>query len=98
MVEEAGRRPGHGLPPVRDQELGHVQGEEEEIEMVTVPKIMGKNRINALDALTKAGLIMDYDRSRSMGTVTMVQYPEGTKIPRGSTVHVEFSGPTTTTE
>ena len=74
------------------------QGEEEEIEMVTVPKIMGKNRINALDALTKAGLIMDYDRSRSMGTVTMVQYPEGTKIPRGSTVHVEFSGPTTTTE
>lgn len=74
------------------------QGEEEEIEMVTVPKIMGKNRINALDALTKAGLIMDYDRSRSMGTVTMVQYPEGTKIPKGSTVHVEFSGPTATTE
>ena len=72
------------------------QGEEEEIEMVTVPKIMGKNRINALDALTKAGLIMDYDRSRSMGTVTMVQYPEGTKIPKGSTVHVEFSGPTAT--
>ena len=72
------------------------QGEEEEIEMVTVPKIMGKNRINALDALTKAGLIMDYDRSRSMGTVIMVQYPEGTKIPRGSTVHVEFSGPTAT--
>ena len=67
------------------------QGETEEIEMVSVPKLMGKNRINALDALTKAGLVMDYDRSKSAGTVIMVQYPEGTKIPKGSTVHVEFS-------
>ena len=68
------------------------QGEEEEIEMTKVPKLEGKNRINALDALTKAGLVMDYDRSNSAGTVTMVQYPEGTEVPKGTTVHVEFSG------
>ena len=68
------------------------QGEEEEIEMTKVPKILGKNRINAMDALTKAGLVMDYDRSQSTGTATVVQYPEGTEIPKGTTVHVEFSG------
>ncbi len=68
------------------------QGEEEEIEMTKVPKILGKNRINAMDALTKAGLVMDYDRSQSTGTVTMVQYPEGTEIPKGTSVHVDFSG------
>ncbi len=68
------------------------QGEEEEVEMTRVPKLEGKNRINAKDALTKAGLIMDYDRSNSSGTVIMAQYPEGTEIPVGTTVHVEFSG------
>ena len=68
------------------------QGEEEEIEMTKVPKVLGKNRINAMDALTKAGLVMDYDRSQSTGTVTMVQYPEGTEIPKGTSVHVDFSG------
>ena len=68
------------------------QGEEEEIEMTKVPKLEGKNRINAMDALTKAGLVMDYDRSNSAGTVIMAQYPEGTEIPKGTTVHVEFSG------
>ena len=68
------------------------QGEEEEIEMTKVPKLEGKNRINALDALTKAGLVMDYDRSKSAGTVIAAQYPEGTSVPKGTTVHVEFSG------
>ena len=68
------------------------QGEDEEIEMTKVPKVLGKNRINAMDALTKAGLVMDYDRSQSTGTATVVQYPEGTEIPKGTTVHVEFSG------
>ncbi len=68
------------------------QAEDEEIEMTKVPKLEGKNRINAMDALTKAGLIMDYDRSNSAGTVIMAQYPEGTEVPRGTTVHVEFSG------
>ena len=68
------------------------QAEDEEIEMTKVPKLEGKNRINAMDALTKAGLVMDYDRSQSTGTVTMVQYPEGTEIPKGTSVHVDFSG------
>ena len=68
------------------------QAEDEEIEMTKVPKLEGKNRINAMDALTKAGLIMDYDRSNSAGTVIMAQYPEGTEVPKGTTVHVEFSG------
>ena len=70
------------------------QGEDVEIEMTKVPKLLGKNRINALDALTKAGLVMDYDRSHSAGTVTMAQYPEGTEIPKGTSVHVEFSSTT----
>ena len=68
------------------------QAEDEEVEMTKVPKLEGKNRINAMDALTKAGLIMDYDRSNSAGTVIMAQYPEGTEVPKGTTVHVEFSG------
>ena len=38
------------------------------------------------------GLVMDYERSQSTGTVTMVQYPEGTEIPKGPSVHVDFSG------
>lgn len=71
------------------------QGEEEVIDMVEVPSLMGLNRMKAMDALIKAGLVMDYDRSTSAGTVIAVQYPEGTKIPKGSTVHVEFSGPST---
>ena len=70
------------------------QGEEEEVDMVEVPDIMGLNRMRAMDALIKAGLVMDYDRSKSAGTVIMVQYPAGTSIPRGSTVRVEFSGGT----
>ena len=68
------------------------QAEDEEVEMTKVPKLEGKNRSNAMDALTKAGLIMDYDRSNSAGTVIMAQYPEGTEVPKGTTVHVEFSG------
>jgi stage V sporulation protein D (sporulation-specific penicillin-binding protein) len=71
------------------------QAEEETVEMTKVPKVLGKNRINAMDALTKAGLIMDYDRSNSAGTATLVQYPEGTEVPVGTTVHAEFSGGST---
>lgn len=65
-------------------------GVEEEIEYTTVPKLEGKNRIDALDALTKAGLVMDYDRSMSYGTVIAAEYGEGTSLPVGSSVHVEF--------
>jgi beta-lactam-binding protein with PASTA domain len=35
---------------------------------------------------------MDYDRSNSSGTVITAQFPEGTDIPVGTSVHVEFSG------
>lgn len=65
-------------------------GVEEEIEYTTMPKVEGKNRIDALDALTKAGLVMDYDRSMSYGTVIAAEYTEGTSLPVGSSVHVEF--------
>ena len=68
------------------------QGEEQEVEMTKMPKILGKNRLNAMDALKKAGLVMDYDRSNSAGTVITAQFPEGTDIPVGTAVRVEFSG------
>ena len=67
------------------------QGEETEIEYVKMPKVIGKNRIDALDALTKAGLVMDYDRSLSYGTVSAAEYEEGYSLPKGSTVRVEFT-------
>lgn len=70
------------------------QGEEQEVEMTKMPKVLGKNRLNAMDALKKAGLVMDYDRSNSAGTVITAQFPEGTDIPVGTAVRVEFSGGT----
>lgn len=66
------------------------KAEDEEVEMVKMPDIMGKNRLDAMDALTKAGLVMDYDRSSSAGSVISVQYEEGTQLPKGTSVHVEF--------
>ena len=65
-------------------------GIEEEVEYTIMPKVEGKNRIDALDALTKAGLVMDYDRSMSYGTVIAAEYGEGTSLPVGTSVHVEF--------
>lgn len=65
-------------------------GVEEEIQYTTMPKVEGKSRLDALDTLTKAGLVMDYDRSTSYGTVIAAEYSEGTSLPVGSTVHVEF--------
>ena len=90
-----GTRMVKGSPVILYTAWTTFQGEEEEIEMVEVPALMGLNRMKAMDALIKAGLVMDYDRITSSGTVISVQYPEGTKIPKGSTVHVEFSGPST---
>lgn len=63
---------------------------ETEIEYVKMPKVVGKNRLDAMDALKKAGLTMDYDRSMSYGTVGYAEYPEGTLLPAGSSVHVDF--------
>lgn len=65
-------------------------GEETEIQYTTMPKVEGKNRLDAMDALTKAGLVMDYDRSNSFGTVIAAEYAEGTSLPVGTSVHVEF--------
>ena len=64
---------------------------EEEVEMVEVPALENKDRLDALDALKKVGLIMDYDRRNCAGTVTYADYTEGTKVPIGTVVHVEFS-------
>lgn len=65
-------------------------GAEQETEYVSMPKIIGKNRLDAMDALKKAGLAMDYDRSMSYGTVGYAEYPEGTLLPKGTAVHVDF--------
>lgn len=65
--------------------------EDEEAVLVTMPDIIGKNRLDAMDALLKAGLVMEYDRSQSAGTVTYAQYASGEKIPLGSSVQVQFT-------
>lgn len=66
------------------------KAEDVEVEMVKMPKVLGKNRLDAMDALTKAGLVMDYDRSNSAGTAISAQYEEGTELPKGTSVRVEF--------
>ena len=62
----------------------------EETQMVEVPLLRGKDRLDALDALKKVGLIMDYDRQNCAGTVDGVDYEEGTLVPVGTVVHVTF--------
>lgn len=66
------------------------KAENEEVEMVKMPNILGKNRLDAMDALIKAGLVMDYDRANSAGTVISAQFAEGTELPKGTSVKVEF--------
>lgn len=62
----------------------------EETEMVEVPNLYGKDRMDAVDALKKLGLILDYDRQHCAGTVVDQDYPEGFKVPVGTVVHVIF--------
>ena len=62
----------------------------EETEKVAVPNLVGKDRMDALDALKKVGLIMDYDRHNCAGKVVSADYEEGTEVPVGTVVHVEF--------
>ena len=63
---------------------------EEETETVKVPKLIGKDRIDALDALKKVGLILDYDRTNCAGEVFEQDIPDGTEVPIGTVVHVQF--------
>jgi len=63
---------------------------EEETVMVKVPKLAGKDRIDALDALKKVGLIMDYDRMNCAGKVTYQDIEDGTEVPVGTVVRVQF--------
>jgi len=63
---------------------------EEETVMVKVPKLAGKDRIDALDALKKVGLIMDYDRTNCAGKVTYQDIEDGTEVPVGTVVRVQF--------
>lgn len=67
-----------------------LKGEETQVEMVKMPKVLGKNRLDAMDALIKAGLVMDYDRANSAGTAITAQFEEGQELPKGTSVHVEF--------
>ena len=62
----------------------------EEVEMVEVPDVYGKNRMDALDTLKKAGLIMDYDRRSCAGTVSYQDVTAGFKVPVGTVVYVWF--------
>ena len=62
----------------------------EDVEMVTVPKLIGKDRIDALDALKKVGLLIDYDQRNCAGTVSYQDITEGFKVPVGTVIHVQF--------
>lgn len=64
---------------------------EQEVKKTKMPKIMGMNRINAYDALLKAGLVMEYDRAACAGVVTGTQYAENTELDVGTTVSVQFT-------
>lgn len=62
----------------------------EEVEMVEVPKLIGKDRIDALDALKKVGLLMDYDQHHCAGYVVYQDITEGFKVPVGTVIHVQL--------
>ena len=69
-------------------------GGKAEGEQVTVPNVIGMNPESANKTLTNAGLYMKANgavdkRSGSVGA-TKQQYPEGTKLKRGTVVEVEF--------
>ena len=62
----------------------------DEVEMVEVPDVYGKDRMDALDKLKKAGLIMDYDKQNCAGTVVSQDIEAGFKVPVGTVVRVWF--------
>ncbi len=62
----------------------------EEVEMVKVPNVIGKDRIDAWDALKKVGLIMDYDRQNCAGEAVYQDVMEDYEVPIGTVIHVTF--------
>jgi len=62
----------------------------EEAETVEVPDLTGKDRIDALDALKKVGLIIDYDRHQCAGEVYYQDIMAGYRVPVGTVIHVQF--------
>jgi stage V sporulation protein D (sporulation-specific penicillin-binding protein) len=62
----------------------------EEVDTVEVPDLTGKDRIDALDALKKLGLIIDYDRHHCAGKVNYQDIMAGYKVPVGTVIHVTF--------
>ena len=62
----------------------------EEVETVKVPNVIGKDRIDAQDALKKVGLIMDYDRTHCAGTAVYQDIMEDYEVPVGTVIHVQF--------
>ncbi|MPN24432.1 hypothetical protein SDC9_171831 [bioreactor metagenome] len=68
---------------------------EAEVEMVTVPNVMGRTRLSANDQLAEAGLKILIDPPDQSG-VAFRQYPEaGTKVEAGTEVLVEFENAAT---
>jgi len=65
--------------------------EDEQPRMVTMPDLLNKTRLEALDILQNLGLIMDYDKARSAGKVSFCEYEKGAQVPYGSRVRVEFT-------
>ena len=55
-----------------------------------MPDVTGKDRIDALDALKKVGLIIDYDRHHCAGEVYYQDIMAGYKVPVGTVIHVQF--------
>lgn len=62
----------------------------EEVAKTKVPNVIGKDRIDAQDALKNAGLIMDYDRQNCAGEAVYQDIMEDYEVPVGTVVHVTF--------
>lgn len=67
---------------------------EEETAPVSVPDVVAngkQDRIMVRDKLEAAGLVMDYDPNNCVGYAVSQSYAEGTMVPQGTVVFVQFA-------
>ncbi len=67
-------------------------------DQVTVPKLVGKRRQDAFDALVKLGLILNYDKTCCTGQIDTQSVAEGEKVDPGTEIFVTFPTPTPSPE
>lgn len=59
-------------------------------ERVAVPKLVGKRRVDAMDALTKLGLKLSFDSTHCTGTIDTQSVEENTLVDPGTEIFVTF--------